>query len=448
MFNTQFNKAKGKTGVIVFACLLLLMTFIYQQGTNKQDLLGLLQQGEPSASQFKEVEGAYKSYALYNQEGTFLSYGVISSASGYGGPITMLTIVSEEGKIANAVLLDDSETPLYLKKVLVAGYPENFLGKTVSEPLEAHEDIDIVSGATRTAKGMMLAVEKGMYQVGENHLGLKVPPLKTFHFQWQDGLVVLMLALAILASSRNMKKLRPWILVAAVFVLGFMENVSLTIGNYMSIIALKMPTFSERPIWYVMVIGVFLITLFWGRNFYCSWLCPFGAVQEGIYRALNLANYHPHPRLVTIARKSRWFFLWLAALLALLLNNPGIASYEPFSVFFDADGNTSQWIIMGIILLFSIFILRFWCRCFCPVGAFLDFTALCKRKASAILGRKSIPSKSDKREEGCPGQCAGCLKEEAQQTSLLISSDKILAAGIGVLWILIIGALLQNIGLF
>lgn len=462
------QKGKARAVVIVLACLMLIVTSIYQQSTNKQDTLSLLQQGEPSAARFEKIEGAYEAYTLYDWSDTLLNYGVISSASGYGGPMTMLTIVSPEGIIIKAVLLDDSETPLYLKKVLAAGYPEVLQGKPVDTSLATYEEVDAVSGATRTTEGMILAVEKGMFQVGKNQLGFVVPQLEIIHFQWQDGLVVIVLLLAILAAARNMKKLRPWILVMTVLVLGFMENSSLTIGNYTSIIALKMPTFMERPIWYVMVVGVFLVTLFWGRNFYCSWLCPFGAVQEGVYKALNLANYQPSPKLISIARKSRWFFLWLAVLLALGFNNPGIASYEPFSVFFDGDGNTSQWIIMLMILLFSIFILRFWCRCFCPMGAFLDFIASCKRKGKQLLQRKSRSedmafkmerNQSNSEQSPVFGQnrkgdaeaacaaCSGCRIQE-QEKPRLSSGDRVVTIGVVVIGLLIMGTLLQNIGLF
>lgn len=439
---------------IGIACVLLLLTSVYQQISNKQDLLGLLQQGEPKAEQFKEIAGAYNTFELLDEKGNFLNYAVLASASGYGGPMTMLTIVSQDGKIANAVLTENSETPLYLKKVLAAGYPENLQGKAVTGPLAENEDVDIISGATRTTEGITLAVEKGMYQIGKNQLGLAVPTLKTFRFQWQDGLVVLLLILAVLAAARNLRKLRPWLLAATAVVLGFMANSSLTIGNFMSIVALKMPNFNERPVWYIVVLGVLAVTLLLGKNFYCAWLCPFGAVQEGIYKALNLANYRPNPQLISLARKGRWPFLWLAAMLALLFNNPGIASYEPFAVFFNGDGNTAQWIIMGIILLFGIFVLRFWCRCFCPVGAFLDALALAKRKALALLHQGSVPEiavaeaeepDSSLTASGCRGGCAGC-QAETMKFGALSFPDKLLASAIAAIWALILGASLQNMG--
>lgn len=437
---------KGKNLLIILALITLLLASIYQHFSNKEDILSLLQQGEPAATEFKEISGVYKTYELWDEHGNFLSYGVIASASGYGGPITVLTFVDQEGLISNALLLEDSETPLYLKRVLAAGYPENLRGKIISEPLENQQGIDAISGATRTVEGIILAVEKGMYQIGQNQLGLSIPNLNTFYFQWQDGLVILLLVTAICAATFKKRKLRPWILVAAVFILGFMENNSLTIGNYMSILTLKMPTFFERPIWYVMVVGILFVTLFWGRNIYCSWLCPFGAVQEGIYKSLNLVDYKPNPKVIRISRKSQWFFLWLAALLALVFNNPGIASFEPFAVFFNGDGNSSQWIMMGLILLFAIFLLRFWCRLFCPVGTFLDFTALCKGKFRRFLTKKR-ENDEKARATSCQEKGAPCSREKTEEMQFS-NGDKAVAVGVFIIWVLILGALVQNLGLF
>ena len=192
--------------------------------------------------------------------------------------------------------------------------------------------------------------------------------------------------------------------------------------------------------------GDIFLTLFWGRNIYCSWLCPFGAVQEGIYKALNLGDYKPNPKLIMPSRKSRWFFLWLAALMALVFNNPGIAGFEPFHVFFDGDGNTSQWLMMGFILLFAIFLLRFWCRLFCPVGTFLDFTALCKRKIKRFLTKKSEADKKTTA-TACQENCFSCSGEKTEEMQFT-NGDKAVAVGIFIVWVLILGALVQNLELF
>lgn len=444
---------KKKNIVIIIACSLLIITAVYQHFANKQDILSLLRQVEPASADYNEIKGSYKTYELIDNNGEFLSYAVISSASGYGGPITMLTTVNGEGIVENAVILENAETPAYLERVVEAGYPDNLQGAEVIQSLKENEELDAVSGATRTTDGILAAVEKGMFDVGEIQLGLDVPALSSYQFQWEDGAIVLLLLTAILATIRKLKKLRVILLIASVVLIGFILKSSVSIGNFMSIITNKMPVITERPIWYILIIGILVFTLIIGKNFYCGWLCPFGAVQEGIYKALNLTKNKLDQRIVNLSRQSRWFFIWLAAILAFTFNNPGIASYEPFAVFFGGEGHAAQWIIMGLVLLLSIFILRFWCRCFCPVGAVLDFVATVKRKVRRFVGKKTVGGQTAAKKtnvECSKSQCSTCksgCNRDKIKTMRLSAFNKTIAFIILLVDLLIIGVLLQNTGL-
>lgn len=447
----KVSQKKIKSIVFLIAILLLIITAVFQRINDKQDMLSFLQQAEPATAQYKELKGAYETFELIDANGEFLNYAVIASSSGYGGPITMLTTVSREGTIVKAVILENVETPIYLKKVVGMGYPENLNGKSISSRLSENDGVDAVSGATRTTDGIVSAVEKGMVHVGESLLGVTVPALETFHFEWKDGLVIALLILSTVAMTRKIKKLRPWLLVASVIIIGFMAQSSLTLGNFMSIAANKMPAFAERPIWFFLVIGILLIVFISGKNVYCAWVCPFGAVQEGIYKALNLTSTRPDPRFLTFSKNSRWFFIWLAAMLALLFNNPGLASYEPFSVFFGGDGVTAQWLIMGIVLLMSIVIFRFWCRYFCPVGAVLDFVAQIKRQIKRFFGKKKVEThvSASLDEAACSiSACSACKTDYSKVKAQPLSTfNKIVACVIVAVYAVIIGALLQNSGL-
>ncbi|MGS0765382.1 4Fe-4S binding protein [Syntrophomonas curvata] len=200
------------------------------------------------------------------------------------------------------------------------------------------------------------------------------------NFNWKDIVVLGLVASAIFCAARNLRKLRPWVLVLSVSIAFIFYNYSLTYSNFVNLLTGQLPIFIERPIWYVLVLGIVVITSIWGRNFYCSWLCPFGAVQEGAYKSLNLYNFSPSHGIRNKAAKLRWPMLWLAAMLALIANNAGITGYEPFSVFFDGNGNRAQWIIMISVLVVSMAQLRFWCNYFCPVGTILNFLAQIKRR--------------------------------------------------------------------
>lgn len=444
---------KKKNIIIIIACCLLIVTAVYQHFANKQDILSVLRQVEPAAADYNEIKGSYKTYELIDHNGKFLSYAVISSASGYGGPLTMLTTVNEEGIVDNAVILEHAETPAYLERVVEAGYPDNLQGAGVIHSLKENEELDAVSGATRTTDGILAAVEKGMFDVGEIQLGLDVPDLSAYQFQWEDAAIVLVLLTAILAAFRKLKKLRVILLIASVVLIGFISKSSVSLGNFMSVITNKMPVITERPIWFILIIGILIFTLIIGKNFYCGWLCPFGAVQEGVYKALNLTKNKLDQRIINFSRKSRWFFIWLAAILALYFNNPGIASYEPFAVFFGGEGHAAQWMIMGLVLLMSIFILRFWCRCFCPVGAVLDFIAIVKRKVKRLVGKRPVRGQeaATKLDLECSkSQCSTCksgCNRDRIETMQLSAFNKVVALIILLVDVLIIGALLQNTGL-
>lgn len=444
---------KKKDIIIIIACCLLMVTAVYQHFANKQDILTVLRQAEPEAADYNEIKGSNRTYELIDHHGELLSYAVISSAYGYGGPITMLTTVNGEGIVENAVILEHAETPAYLERVLESGYPENIQGVGVTDSLRTNEGIDAVSGATRTTDGILAAVEKGMFDVGEVQLGLDVPTVSSYHFQWEDGAIVLLLVTAILAAFRKRGKLRVILLIASVTLIGFISKSTVSLGSFMSIITNKMPVITERPIWFILIIGILIFTLAMGKNFYCGWLCPFGAVQEGIYKALNLTKNKLDQRIVTLSRKSRWFFIWLAAILAFYFNNPGIASYEPFAVFFGGEGHVTQWIVMGLVVLMSIFILRFWCRCFCPVGAVLDTIAIVKRKAKRLVRKRTVSGQAaaakidlECSKSPCNTCKSGCNSDKIEIMQLS-AFNKTIALIILLVDILIIGALLQNTGL-
>lgn len=411
----------------------------------------MLQRAEPAAASYKELEGVYPTYELFNQSRKFLSYAVLSSASGYGGSITMLTTINKKGRIDSAVILENAETPTYLKRVMESGYPENLQGQAVAKSLKSNQKLDAVSGATRTTEGILTAVQKGIAQVGKNQLDIAVPKVASYHFQWEDGAIVLLLILTVVAAILKLKKFRIPLFIASVMIIGFMAKSSLTLGNFMSILMNKMPVITERPVWFLAVFGILVVTFILGKNVYCGWLCPFGAIQEGIYRALHLSNNRVDPKIMSASKKSQWILIWLAAMLGLFFHNPGIASYEPFSPFFGGAGNTAQWIMMGMVLVLSIFVLRFWCRCFCPVGSVLDFIAQMKRKWKKIVHRKPnfqhvIGNSEASRCSSCQSRHSVCQKKEKNKASLSFF-NKLIISFIVIMDFLIIAALLQNAGL-
>lgn len=146
---TKVNQLKGNLKKVVagLALLLLAIALIYQQTADKKDILGLLQGGEPVVARFEALEGVYPSYKLWDASDNSLGYGVMADASGYGGKLRILTIVQDSGQIKNISLVEDHETPLYLKKVVDSGLLDAFHNHPVQDGVIG---IDTVSGATVT----------------------------------------------------------------------------------------------------------------------------------------------------------------------------------------------------------------------------------------------------------------------------------------------------------
>jgi NosR/NirI family transcriptional regulator, nitrous oxide reductase regulator len=129
--------------------------------------------------------------------------------------------------------------------------------------------------------------------------------------------------------------------------------------------------------------------------------------------------------------------LWLVAIIALAFNNPGAASYEPFSVFFDGSGSRAQWAMMLIVLLMSMAQLRFWCHNFCPVGAILNFAARVKGKFISV--------KEDNQMEGFINHqgCESC----AGKSNRMSKQDKFYIIAVAIVNLLVLVSLFESIGL-
>lgn len=416
--------------IIIIACLLIVLTLGYQRSTDQDETLYLLQQANSAVTEFESLSGRYPAYQIWDDNSQTLGYAVIAHASGYGGELSVLSMISNQGVIENTIVINHIETPLYLKRVIESGFTEQLKGTSVSEFLRYGEEIDGVSGATMTAKAILNSIQRGGAQIGSEQLGLSVHPPDKYTVTLPDFMILLLVLLSILFPALRWNKLRPWFLLSSVVIFGFWLNVSLSLANFTSLMSGNYPSILERPIWYVLVPGILIVTLLWGKNFYCSWLCPFGAVQEGIYKALNLTSYKPNSGLRHKVATTRGIIIWMAVIIALISNNASIAGYEPFYVFFDSRGNTGQWVIMGMVLLLSIGVMRIWCRGFCPVGTILDFLAAVKRK---LKKRFKIEDKID------------VANEEVGEKTASSNADKLLGACLVIIYLAIVWSIIQNI---
>ena len=192
-----------------------------------------------------------------------------------------------------------------------------------------------------------------------------------FYLKLAASLAVLILALLSFFFPKKMNPIRLYLLALSVIVLGFWQ------GQYLSITYLfnTLSNGLNWAVWFIplMLLLAFALPLITKKQFYCMYVCPYGAAQELIAK-LNKKH-------VKIPQKVYNILIWLRPaylLVIIVLLFAGILSdfsnFEPFAGFML---NTHMWIpmiIAGVFLLVSLFVPKFWCKYCCPTGYMIDLT--------------------------------------------------------------------------
>jgi len=220
----------------------------------------------------------------------------------------------------------------------------------------------------------------------------------------------------------------------------------------------------------------FLAISFLFRKAFCSWLCPIGTVSEylGLFgKKLFGRNFRIWRWMDLPLRGLKYFllgfFVWAissmsaAAIAGFMGSDYGVVAGVKMLNFFRFLGETGL-IVLGILVLASIFVQNFWCRYLCPYGALLGFASLVsplriRREPEPCIDcarcAKVCPSNLpvDKLVTIKSAECTGCLQCVAicpAEGALHLALPKIskppqrvsywaLAAGVAVLFFGIVG---------
>ena len=129
--------------------------------------------------------------------------------------------------------------------------------------------------------------------------------------------------------------------------------------------------------WIFIIVTVFLF----GRGLFCGWMCPFGSLQEAIYkvaRMIGLKRFQTqlpqkwHDRLKWV-KYAVFFGLLVVSMFSMGLAEK-LAEVEPFKTTFLVGVMNRAWpysLFVAAILGVSIFIERPYCKYICPLGASL-----------------------------------------------------------------------------
>ena len=140
--------------------------------------------------------------------------------------------------------------------------------------------------------------------------------------------------------------------------IGAVQNVALSLANSSYSIPLYILLMFALPL---------LFALFFGRVF-CAGVCPLGALQE----LVNIKNFRLSKTVTTLLGLFPWLYLGFATLFAVTNSHFIICRFDPFVGFFRLGGELALLLFGMLLLIFSIFTGRPFCRFICPYGALLS----------------------------------------------------------------------------
>lgn len=147
----------------------------------------------------------------------------------------------------------------------------------------------------------------------------------------------------------------------------------------------------------VLGLAIVISTLLVG-NAFCGWVCPFGALQDGIAwvrKKLHLPTLTVPPRVDKALRWGRFAVLALVVYMSVTTAKLWFAGYDPYVTLFSLQWifnfTTAMWpalAILAVVIVGAFLVERAFCRYLCPLGAVFSLL----NRFSLVRIRRSAPT--------------------------------------------------------
>lgn len=362
---------------------LLLAAWFIGYARNNGDIEMYLPQVMPGAEVFEQKGEIWAGiHTNPNGEQEIIGYIGVGDSPGYGGPLKMMVAIDIKGNVVGALVVDHRETPSFFRRIVENDFLRQFIGRPYNSPFNLGEDIDGVTGASFTSNALATVIRNKSRQIAGTELGLMVPPEShPIQFGVPEITIILLYGIGFFVHKPDFphKKLIRWaMLIGGMIILGFWLNRPLTIANFTSLLSGYWPDWHNNLYWFFLLGGIFFVITVDGKNPYCFWFCPFGAVQECLH-AVGQGNFSPPREWMNSLKWTQRSLAFLAIFFGLAVRQPSATSYEVFGTMFGFIGTNLQWILLAMILLASLFIYRPWCNYLCPIDPVMELISRIRR---------------------------------------------------------------------
>ena len=354
--------------------------------------------GYDTFDRYERVSDEPPVYEVFNGDDT-VGYLVVTGHYGYQSEVVMATLVNLEGNIVDTRAYSQEESPSYFRKLIGQGFfKKNFINKPIENGFSIETNVDAISHATISSNAATKAINEGVTYVGEHYLGTTVAKQDAgVKVGYLDALVLVMLILALVASRFSKNAKLKWVCrVYSIVVMGFMASQFITLSVLVALFSLDWPSVVDYLRWYLLVFGALIMLLATGKNTYCAYICPFGALQEVVFAFGGPIGKKPlNPTVTKILKWSPGILVFVSLALTLGFHNLDFANYEPFSLIFGQVGVGIQWALLPLVFVGALFSRRIYCNFACPVGYVLTKIAMLRAKvAKAVKGGKKAGGKA------------------------------------------------------
>ena len=376
--------------------------------------------GEPPAAEVRH-NGQLLGYVYYTDD-------AIKIPAYSGKPIRTLVGFDMQGVI-RGVRIVHHEEPILVVGITDADlqkFINQYVGKSVFDKIkiggrerDGYKVIDTISGATITVMVLNATITRSMQMILKarnitpESLAVTAPLITpgsmdvepteqpVWIYVWKErifqivilcsGLLLLLLILIfqdwLAQRPVLLRRIRTGFLLWTVLFIGWYALAQLSVVNVLTFIGAIFRSFSWDnflidPMMFLLWGFVAMTLLLWGRGVYCGWLCPFGALQELLFRLgqrLKIRAYEfpdsVHQRLWALK------YLILLGLFAVSLQSlvaaERLAEVEPFKTAITLRFMREWGFVLyaGGLLVAGLFIRKFYCRYLCALGAALTYPA-------------------------------------------------------------------------
>ncbi|MCG8582440.1 MAG: FMN-binding protein [Bacteroidales bacterium] len=327
-----------------------------------------IQQVFPGADSFKKQSD--NSQAIYNSNNKHLGYVLISEEldarfQGYGGAVPLLIALDLDKRIISTQLLKHNETTEFIDHV----NDEKLLNTWDKLPMDTtilYVEVDAVSGATKSSRAIIRTFQSsaGNYLQAEQQYGA-ISLLRIV----QLVLLVILLGLSLsMMLAKRFRRFYIYYLVGVVLVMGLWLKKMLSIELLQNWLTKGLPWQSNWELIVILSISV-VLAIAGHKKYYCTYLCPMGAVQMLVSKASPFKKRNLKLKISVLTLRNIYLtFIWVSLILGFALP---LSNLEPFIAF---SFKVASWIMLsagGVIILLSLFFNRPWCQ-LCPTGCLLD----------------------------------------------------------------------------